>query len=221
MDQSRTRARVLVVDDHEVFRQGLCSLVADCCHVVAQAREGHEAVRKAEQSRPDVVVMDVVLPGMSGIAATREIKQRVPDAHVVILTAHDAEDETLESAIEAGASAFVSKLDDSTTILAAIKHAAEGLAFLPPAVAKRVMGATARMMRGERPQAATTPLSARETQVLRLMALGRRTSEIAEELFLSPRTIGNHIASVYRKLGIQGRASAVRYAIKEGLLQFE
>jgi DNA-binding NarL/FixJ family response regulator len=217
LDDCITGARVLVVDDHEVFRHGLRDLLAGRCQVVAEAREGYEAVQQAERHRPDVVLMDVLLPGMSGIAALREIKERLPRTQVVVVTAHDTDD-TLASAIEAGATAFVSKHDTAVTIVQAVEFAAQGLAFLPPAVAKRVIGATARLMRGEDPHSTTTSLTQRESQVLQLMAGGKSTPQIARELFLSPRTVGNHIATLYRKLGIRDRASAVRYAIKEGIV---
>jgi DNA-binding NarL/FixJ family response regulator len=211
-------ARVLLVDDHEVFRVGVRNLLSAYSRIVGEAREGGEAVRKALQHRPDVVVMDVVLPGMNGIAAIRQIKERLPGTNVVVLTAYDT-DKNIAEAIKNGACAFVPKYDEPQTIVDAVENAAQGLAFLPPGAAERVVRTAAELMRGERQAQPSARLSDREIVVLQLMAQGRTNGEIADQLFLSPRTVGNHIAHIYRKLGVDGRAAAIVYAVKQGLVE--
>jgi two-component system NarL family response regulator len=209
--------RVLIVDDHAVLRHGLRQILESRFTVVGEAHEGGEALQKALELRPDVVVMDVQMAGMNGLAATKQIKEQCPNTNIVVLTARDDND-TIFEAISAGASAFVVKDDSPQTIVAAVEQAAEGNAYLPPVIAKRVMGGTAGLMNGRGPTTKAIPLSGREIEVLRLVALGKRNREIGDVLCISERTVGNHISSIYNKLGINDRAQAVVYAIKEGLV---
>jgi two-component system NarL family response regulator len=211
---------ILIVDDHEVYRRGLRHLLSQDFEVVAEAREGGEAVDKALSHNPDVVLMDISMPGMSGIEAAREIKAKLPKTGVVIVSATD-EDQVLFEAIEAGVSGYVVKDDDSQSIVEAIQHAAQGKAYLPPLIAKRVMDRVAGAMSGRRDihSNPSVPLSARELSVLRLMAQGKRNREIANDLCISERTVGNHITSIYGKLCIFDRAQAIVYAIKKGIIR--
>ena len=212
---------VLIADDHEVFRRGLRELLTKNFDVVAEAREGGEAVDKALSHKPDVVVMDISMPGMNGIEAAREIKSKLPKTGVVVISATD-EDQQVFEAIEAGVSGYIVKDDTPQSMIDAIQRAAEGKAYLPPLIAKRVMDRVAGAMSGRRDLSSSngaTPLSAREISVLRLMAEGKRNREIANELCISERTVGNHITSIYIKLCIYDRAQAIVYAIKKGIIR--
>jgi two-component system NarL family response regulator len=214
------RTRLLIVDDHEIYRRGLLALLGSDFDVVAEAQEGGEAVDQALSHHPDVVLMDINLPGMSGIQATREIKARLPTTRVVIISESD-DDTVLFDAIEAGVSGYLVKHDDAQTIITAIQHAADGKAYLPPVLAQRVMARVAGAINGRAnlPGNPSVPLSARELSVLRLMAHGRRNKEIASQLVISERTVGNHISNIYAKLAIFDRAQAIVYAIKNGIVR--
>src|SRR5690242_3111158 len=211
---------VLIADDHAVYRMGLRDLLEPEFKVVSEATEGAEAVKKAQQAKPDVVVMDINMPGMDGIAAAKQIKECCPDTGVVVITAYD-DDRRMFEAIQAGVAGYVLKDDDPQTMLQAVGSAAEGKAFLPPPIVKRVLEGMAGALAGKADSAdrSITPLSAREQGVLRLMAEGKRNREIAKELFISERTVGNHITNIYNKLGIYDRSQAVVYAIKKGIVR--
>ncbi len=217
---NNTPNRVLIADDHEVFRRGLRDVLSQNFQIVAEAREGGEAIDKALHHKPDVVVMDISMPGMNGIDAAREIKGKLPNTGVVMITVTD-EDERILEAIEAGVNGYIIKDDTPSSMVEAIKHAAEGKAYLPPLIAKRVMQHLAAGVNGGRHSygSSGSPLSSREVAVLRLMAQGKRNREIAEELCISERTVGNHITSIYNKLHIYDRAQAIVYAIKKGVIR--
>jgi len=210
---------VLIADDHAVYRMGLRDLLQPEFNVISEATEGSEAVEKAQKQKPDVVVMDINMPGMDGIAAAKQIKECCPDTGVVVITAYD-DDRRMFEAIQAGVAGYVLKDDDPQTMLQAVGSAAEGKAFLPPPIVKRVLEGMAGALAGKADTAdrSITPLSAREQGVLRLMAEGKRNREIAKELFISERTVGNHITNIYNKLGIYDRSQAVVYAIKKGIV---
>ena len=213
--------RMLIADDHELFRRGLRDLLGDEFEVVGEARDGHAAVDESLRLEPDVVVMDLKMPGIDGIEATRRIKTQLPSTAVVIVSAVE-DDQSILEAIEAGVSAYALKGDDPATILEAVHNAAEGSAYLPPAVTKRVLDRIAQgLSRREfgTPASLTTPLTPLEADVLRLMAMGKRNREIAAELSVSPRTVSNYMLSIFRKLGIQDRAQAIAYAIRSGIVQ--
>ena len=214
------RNTLLIADDHEVFRRGLRDLFSTRFEVVAEAREGGEAVEKALAHKPDVVVMDISMPGMNGIDAAKDIKAKLPQTGVVIVSATD-DDQHVFDAIEAGVSGYVVKDDTPQSMMSAVQHALDGKAYLPPLIAKRVMARVAGAMNGrtDLSSSGSTPLSAREVGVLRLMAQGKRNREIANELCISERTVGNHITSIYNKLCIYDRAQAIVYAIKKGIIR--
>ena len=212
--------RVLIADDHIVWRRGLRDVLEPEFEVVAEASEGNEAVEKALASRPDVVVMDISMPGMDGIAAARQIKESLPQTGVVMISATDQDRHIYES-IQAGVSGYIVKDDKPEAMVQAVQNAAEGKAYLPPLIAKRVMEGVAGSLNGRRDalSKSSTPLASREISVLRLLAEGKRHKEIARELCISERTVGNHIASIYNKLGIYDRAQAIVYAIKKGIVR--
>jgi DNA-binding NarL/FixJ family response regulator len=212
---------VLIADDHAVYRMGLRDLLEPEFKVVSEATEGSEAVDKAVKAKPDVVVMDINMPGMDGIEAAKQIKENLPDTGVVVITAYD-DDRRIFEAIQAGVAGYILKDDAPQTMVDAINNAAEGKAYLPPMIIKRVLEGVAGALgvRGEGSAEKTiTPLSSRELTVLRLMAEGKRNREIAVDLCISERTVGNHITNIYNKLGIYDRSQAVVYAIKKGIVR--
>lgn len=216
-----SRPTVLIVDDHQVFRHGLRDFLSQQFDVVAEANDGREAVEQALAHQPDVVVMDIRMPAMDGVAAAKEIKAKLPMTGVVIVSATDDDQQVLE-AIEAGVSGYVVKDDTPESVMAAVWSASEGKAYLPPLIAKRVLDRLAGAMSGRSELSASnggTPLSPRELSVLRLLAQGGRNREIAGELCISERTVGNHITSIYNKLCIYDRAQAIVYAIKTGIIR--
>jgi two-component system, NarL family, response regulator LiaR len=207
--------RVLITDDHGVVRQGLrmyLSLDGDL-EVVGEARDGHEAVRLAGELEPDVVLMDLVMPGMDGIEATREIKAGLPDVEVVALTSV-LEDASVAGAVKAGAVGYLLKDTDAGELRRAIRAAAEGRVHLAPEAADRLM----REVRApDRPE----PLTARETEVLRLLARGRANRQISSELFIEEKTVKTHVSSILRKLGVRSRTQAALHAVRTGVVTLD
>jgi two-component system response regulator NreC len=207
--------RVLVVDDHAVVRTGLRRVLdaeADM-EAVAEAPSAERAVFEALEHRPDVVLMDVVMPGKSGIDGLPALLQAVPEARVLILSMQD-DPRYVREAFEAGAIGYVLKEAADTEVVAAIRAVALGERYLHPALGARLVAAEAE----ERKRAASDPLSDREQEVLRLLALGHTNQEIAKRLYISVRTAETHRAHIMQKLGLTSRAELVRYALSEGLL---
>ncbi len=215
-----THLRILLVDDHEVVRLGLKSLLERHAgfEVVAEASAAQEAVEKAAQFEPDIVLMDIRLVGGSGIEACKEITDLLPDTKVVMLTSY-AEDELLFSAIRAGASGYVLKQIDSKDLIRAIEAASKGEATLDPSLTQRVFNEMRRAIQNEE-KAAFTNLTPQEMQVLALIAEGKTNREIAEALFLSEGTVRNYVSSVLSKLGVSNRAEAAAYAVQHHLKDY-
>jgi DNA-binding NarL/FixJ family response regulator len=211
---------ILIADDHEIFRIGLREALQHTFDVVAEASTGSEAVEKAAATRPDVAALDVAMPEMNGIDAARQIKERSPETAIVIISATD-DDQNLFRSIQAGVSGYVVKDDDPKNLVQAIQNAADGKAYLPPLIAKRIMDGVAGSLRGKQDSLSREgiPLTSRELAVLRLMALGKRNREIGVELSISERTVGNHISGIYNKLHIYDRSQAIIYAIKKGIVR--
>lgn len=208
--------RVLIVDDHALLREGLRQVLQGepDILVVGEARTGEEAVREAAHLRPDIVVMDINLPDISGIEATRRIKEACPEAGILVLTIHDQEEYLLE-AIAAGAAGFVLKDVEPRTLVHAIRLCCRGEGYIHPTLSARALS-----RRRERwaPVGAgiPEPLTRREFEVLQLVAEGASNREIGERLFISEKTVKNHITSIFRKLGVSDRTQAVIHAIREG-----
>ena len=218
--------KVMVADDHSLYRAGLRELLEeDDLTVVGEAATGEEAVRQALRTHPDVVVMDVRMPVMDGIEATREIKRELPHTEVVMVTGADEDQDVLFRAIDAGARSYVGKNEDPNVIVEAVRSASHGGGYLPPTVVRNLMERISHAPRGgghaETPGIAEGRLTTREKEVLRLLAKGRRNQEIASEMELSVRSVGNHLAKIYNKLHIHGRSEAVLYAIKTGIAKVE
>lgn len=206
--------KVLLVDDHEVVRLGIKSLLSHYpqFEVVAEAGTADEAIQKAADFKPDVIVMDIRLPGKSGIDATREIMATQPDTKVVMLTTF-ADDELLFDAISAGASGYVLKQIDSQELISALERIGRGESLLDPAVTQQVfkrMRETTRKAESE----AFAALSEQELKVLALVAQGKRNKEIADQVFLSEKTVRNYVSSILSKLALSTRAEAAAYAVK-------
>lgn len=205
---------ILVVDDHQVVRLGLQTLldVKSDFEVVGQAATADEAVAAVERLRPQVVLMDLRLPGRSGIDACREIKQLRPDTHVIMLTSY-ADDALVMEAIDAGAEGYVLKRVKNNELVQAIRAVARGEAVLDPSVTQKLL-ARIRRSEAEMTDLAFQGLSGREIEVLALISEAKTNLEIARVLNLSEKTVGNHISAIFEKLGVTNRVEAATYAVR-------
>jgi two-component system response regulator NreC len=210
--------KVLLADDHSILREGL-RMVLDAqpqIKVVGEANDGREAVDLAEKLHPDVVVMDIAMPNMNGLEATRQIKRRWPEIRVVILTMHENQ-QYLTQIVKAGASGAVLKRSAGTELLTAIKAAATGQSYFSPSIASMMLEDYRVLLSGEGvddPQV----LTEREREVLQLVAEGKTNQEIASALFLSIKTVQTHRAHIMDKLGVHDRTDLVKYAIRTGMV---
>ncbi|MEU2926656.1 response regulator transcription factor [Streptomyces sp. NPDC048304] len=211
---AETVISLLIVDDHPVVRDGLRGMFesAPGFRVLGEAANGVEAVARATALDPDVVLMDLRMPGGSGVEAIRELARRGARAKVLVLTTYDTDSDTLP-AIEAGATGYLLKDAPRDELFTAVRAAAEGRTVLSPAVASRLVHAV-RTPRGP----GAEPLSAREREVLALVARGTSNREIARELFISEATVKTHLTHLYAKLGVNDRAAAVAAAYDRGIL---
>ena len=210
--------RVLIVDDHAVVRAGLRRVLdaeADI-ETVGEAADGERAIFEAMETTPDVVLMDLVMPGKSGIEAMPALLQAAPEAKVLVLSMQD-DPRYVREAFAAGASGYVLKEAADTEVVAAIRAVAAGERYVHPSLGAKLFAADAE----ERRRAESDPLSDREREVLRLLALGHTNQEIATMLFISVRTAETHRAHIMQKLRLGSRAELVRHALAEGLLEPE
>jgi len=212
--------RIMLVDDHEVVRLGLKSLLEhhQGFEVVAEAGNAAEAVERALALKPDVILMDIRLPGVSGIDACKEIIQENPEIKVIMLTSF-AEDEMLFSAIRAGASGYLLKQIGGQELVEAIERVGRGDALLDPAVTKRVF-AEMRKMAQEEEASTFSGLTQQEMHVLQLVAEGKTNREIAKNLFLGEGTVRNYVSSILSKLSVNNRAEAAAYAVQHSLREY-
>lgn len=218
-EPSRT-LRILLADDHVTMRQGLKMLIdaSPGMTVVAEASDGGEAIRRASECTPDVVVMDISMPGMNGLVATRKLKALLPQLAIVTLTRH-GDDAYLQELLRAGVSGYVLKQSAPAELLQAIRAAASGGQYLDSSLMPRVTAGFLGRSGGGRPHKAGAMLSEREAAVLRLIASGYSNKEIAARLTLSVKTVEAHKANAMRKLDLSGRIDIVKYAVLQGWLQ--
>jgi DNA-binding NarL/FixJ family response regulator len=213
--------RIVLADDHPVVRGGLRALLdtLDGFEVVGEAADGEAAVREAQLTKPDVVLMDVRMPGVDGVEAARRIRDAVPATAVLMLTMYD-DDATVFTAMQAGARGYLLKGAEQGEIVAAIQAVAAGQAIFGPGVAARVLGYFSAPPGTQTPAEDPFPeLTDRERDILDLLAAGRRTAAIADDLHLSPKTVSNHLTSVFAKLEVADRAAAIIRAREGGLGQ--
>ena len=213
--------RVLLADDHVLVRQGIRQFLeeADGIAVIAEADDGAEALRLVAETAPDVAVLDIRMPKVTGVEATRRIKRHHPDVHVLILTAYD-DDPYIFALLEAGADGYVLKTAPADALVEAVRDVQAGTTALSPAIATKVV----RQMQQQRPGTAADqvePLTPREIEVLRLVAQGMTNREIGRELGISHRTVQGHLANVYGKLQVNSRTEAVTEALKRGWIVIE
>ena len=211
--------RVLLVDDHDLFRTGLRNLLEEQgLRVVGEAATGEQAVRSVRELAPDLVVMDLNMPGMSGVEATRQIAGAAPLTRVVVLTISDQEEDVLD-AIVAGACGYLLKDASIQDLIRGIRAAAVGESLISPHIASKVLQRL-RATTADSSGAATirTELSDREIEVLKLIANGKDNAQIARELVISPKTVKNHISNILMKLQIENRIQAAVYAVRSGIV---
>ena len=212
---------MVVADDHTIMREGLEALLGKepDLEVVGTAADGRSAIEAVGQHKPDLVLMDLSMPGTDGNRAIAEIKRRYPDTRVVVLTLH-RDNRHIHAALQAGADAYVLKDDGRAEVLAAVRSVAAGKRYISPAIAGTVMQGymlgSAETLTGEAPS--WELLSSREREVLKLVAEGYKTREIAEYLSISTRTVDKHRASMMRKLELDSVSAVTAYAIENGLL---
>ncbi len=208
--------RVLLADDHVLFRKGMAKLLDSDTRisVIGECGDGREVLRKAEQLRPDVLVLDLKLPRLSGIDVARELRERFPKMRVLIVTGIDA-DNYLTEALEAGASGYLLKESEPEAVMAAILAVVEDLFVVTGPAARRTFGA---LTSGSVRRESFGGMTARELEVLKLTAQGLANKQVARALGLSDKTVRNHIANIYEKLGIHDRSQALLYAVRKGLI---
>lgn len=211
--------RVLVADDHGILRAGLRSLInaEPDMEVVGEAADGQQALEQARLLQPDVVVMDISMPVMDGLEATRLLRREQPQCQVIILTIH-AEEEYLFQALQAGGAGYVLKSAADTDLMDAIRKAYRGEVFLYPSAVKKLLSEYLRRLPASEQEGPTDRLTARERQVLKLTAEGYTNQEIAERLVISPKTVDTYRQRIMEKLRLNHRPELVRYALRSGLL---
>lgn len=226
-----TQTRIAIVDDHELFREGLKRIfdLEDEFKVVAEGRTGREAIRIAGEQKPEILIMDINMPDMNGIEATKQLSLLSPETRVLILSIHDDES-YITHALEAGASGFLLKEVASTELISAVRAVAKDGAYLHPKVTTNVLKDYRRLLQFKGEQAGRGVesrtddpvyqlLSRREVEVLHLLADGRSNRDISDMLFISEKTVKNHVSSVLRKMDVNDRTQAVVDAIRRGWVE--
>jgi DNA-binding NarL/FixJ family response regulator len=218
-DKALEEVRVLVVDDHDLFRTGLKTLLEERgVNVVGEAANGQTAIRLASELAPDVIVMDLNMPGLTGVETTRKLSGIAPLTRVVVLTI-SADDDDVMDAVMAGACGYLLKDSSMEELILGIRAAASGESLISPQIAAKVL----RRLRSQSSsvdaaETIRTELSDREIEVLKLIANGKDNAQIARELFISPKTVKNHISNILMKLQIDNRIQAAVYAVRSGIV---
>ena len=216
------KIKVLIVDDHLVIREGLSAVLqtkADV-QVVGDVGNGQEAVEKARQLKPDVILMDISMPVMDGVEATRIIRKENPDVGIVVLTMHE-EEEFIFNAVKAGATGYLLKDSDSAQIVKAIRAIYDGESLIHPSVATKILAEFSQLSgnKGKPYRKPKRELTTREIGILQMVAEGKTNKEIASDLNLSEKTIKNHIRNIFHKLQVVDRTQAAFYALRKGLIK--
>jgi NarL family two-component system response regulator LiaR len=221
MNTPANKIRVLIADDHQVVRQGLRTFLElqEDILVIAEAGDGQAAVEMARQLHPDVILMDLVMPRLDGISATRQVKAFDVEIKVIALTSF-TEDDKIFPAIQAGASSYLLKDISPDSLVEAIRAAHHGEARLHPEIARRLMQQVSQQASPVR-ESQVDDITERERDVIRLVAKGRSNHDIAQELFISEKTVKTHISNILSKLNLQDRTQLAIYAIKKGLVDAE
>ena len=212
--------RILLVDDQALFREGLHTLLSvwPDLEVVGEAGDGEEALEAAAQLKPDVILMDLHMPVLNGVAATRRLRETQPQSRVIVLTTFD-DDEYVFDGLRAGAVGYLLKDVSSEKLVEAIRATARGESFLQPSIAAKVVAEFARLnQRPSPPQPLVEPLSERELEILRLVATGASNKEIAAQLYIAEGTVKNHVSNILGKLGVRDRTQAALKARDLGLI---
>ena len=211
---------VLLADDHTIVRQGLRALLEaeEDMMVVGEAENGRQAVQLAKRLQPNVVVMDIAMPQLNGLEATRQLTKESPKIHVIILSSY-SDDEYVQQLTDAGASGYLVKQTAATDLVAAIREAKKGNAFFSPAISKRLLDHYRSSLNRSPDQKKPTRLTPREMEVLQLIAEGYANKQIAGELFISIKTVEKHRQQLMHKLDIHDVASLTRYAISKGVIE--
>jgi DNA-binding NarL/FixJ family response regulator len=219
VESERDEPRVVLVDDHDLFRTGLVNLLSEQgVHVVGEAPNGETALRLVRDLAPDVVVMDLNMPGISGVDATREITTVAPRTRVLVLTI-SVDGTDVVDAVMAGACGYLLKDSSIQQLVTGIRAAAAGESLISPQIAAKVLQLLrATSTTGRKPEMVQAELSDRELEVLKLIAIGKDNAEIAQALFISPKTVKNHISNILMKLQIENRIQAAVYAVRSGLV---
>jgi two-component system response regulator NreC len=217
---STDKIRVLLADDHTLLRSGIVTLLQSSkdIQIVGEAGDGDEAIRKAGELHPDVVVIDLSMPKISGIEATKILKRKFPEMRVLVLTMHENEEYVFQI-LKSGASGYVLKSAGKEELSAAIKAAAKGEKFFSPRISQLMADGYVRRIEQESGESerANVPLTRREREILALVAKGLTNQQIADQLYISPRTVDTHRTNMMQKLDIHDVANLVRYAIEHGI----
>ena len=214
--------RVLLVDDHRILREGVRSLLTDepGIKVVGEAEDGQSAVEQTDRLKPEVVLMDMVMPHLSGLEATVRIKERHPEVMILIMSMHD-NDEYVQQVIKAGASGYVLKGVAGDDLILAIKAVHDGASFVDPAIAAKLVEDYVRRVRGDVVSDPEELLTPREREILKLVAEGNSNHEIAVRLYLSKKTVETHRANIMRKLELHDVTELVKYALRRGIIRLD
>ncbi|MFQ5718051.1 MAG: response regulator [Acidobacteriota bacterium] len=218
--QNESPIRVFIADDHTLFRQGVRRLLEDTeiAEVIGEAADGADAVRKVVECSPDVVLMDISMPHLNGIEATRQILKKTPEQRILILTMHDNE-KYIGQILRAGAAGYLLKDTPSNDFLSAIKAVHRGDSYLSPSVSRKILDGLFQDRESRGRRTGVDLLTPREREILTLLAEGKSNREIAELLFISPKTVDVHRTNIMKKLDIHSIVQLVKYAIHQGLVE--